>query len=137
MIIHVCRLASASTHRFLPMSTFYFYQLFGQTVRSELPCPELRAGVSTDCPDIRFERSSLPPSLDAPAVDKGWIQTRPGACQIQIDEVARYRIQDGQVIQIHPLDGADAGDHPYWTREGALDAIVDAVEAVLIGVRGR
>ena len=35
------------------------------------------------------------------------------------------------------LDGADTGDHPYWTREGALDAIVDAVEAVLIGVRGR
>lgn len=35
------------------------------------------------------------------------------------------------------LDGADAGSHPYWTRDGALDAIVDAVEAILIGVRAR
>lgn len=36
------------------------------------------------------------------------------------------------------LDGADAHDHPYWTREGALDAIVDAVKAILLGAeRGR
>lgn len=31
------------------------------------------------------------------------------------------------------LDGADAHEHPYWTREGALDAIVDAIEAILLG----
>lgn len=31
------------------------------------------------------------------------------------------------------LDGADAHDHPYWTREGALDAIIDAVKAILMG----
>lgn len=34
------------------------------------------------------------------------------------------------------LDGADAHDHPYWTREGALDAIVDAVKAILLGAEG-
>lgn len=34
------------------------------------------------------------------------------------------------------LDGADAGAHPYWTREGALDAIVDAVKAILLGAGG-
>lgn len=35
------------------------------------------------------------------------------------------------------LDGADEGSHPYWTRPGALDAIVDAVESVLIGAGDR
>ena len=35
------------------------------------------------------------------------------------------------------LDGADAHDHPYWTREGALDAIVDAVTAILLGAGAR
>jgi AcrR family transcriptional regulator len=34
------------------------------------------------------------------------------------------------------LDGADAHDHPYWTREGALEAIVDAVKAILLGAEG-
>ena len=34
------------------------------------------------------------------------------------------------------LDGAEEGEHPYWTRNGALDAIVDAVEGVLLGARG-
>ena len=34
------------------------------------------------------------------------------------------------------LDGADAHDHPYWTREGALDAIVDAIKAILLGAGG-
>jgi AcrR family transcriptional regulator len=34
------------------------------------------------------------------------------------------------------LDGADAHDHPYWTREGALDAIVDAIKAILLGAEG-
>jgi AcrR family transcriptional regulator len=33
------------------------------------------------------------------------------------------------------LDGAAAHDHPYWTRPGALDAIVDAVTAILVGAR--
>ncbi len=31
------------------------------------------------------------------------------------------------------LDGADEGSHPYWTRPGALDAIVLAIEGILIG----
>lgn len=31
------------------------------------------------------------------------------------------------------LDGADEGQHPYWTRPGALDAIVLAIEGILIG----
>lgn len=35
------------------------------------------------------------------------------------------------------LDGAAAHDHPYWTREGALDAIVDAVKAILLGADAR
>ena len=34
------------------------------------------------------------------------------------------------------LDGADAREHPYWTREGALDAIVDAIKAILLGAGG-
>lgn len=31
------------------------------------------------------------------------------------------------------LDGVDEGQHPYWTRPGALDAIVLAIEGILIG----
>jgi AcrR family transcriptional regulator len=31
------------------------------------------------------------------------------------------------------LDGADEGTHPYWTRPGALDAIILAIEGILIG----
>lgn len=34
------------------------------------------------------------------------------------------------------LDGADEGNHPYWTRSGAVDAIVDSVEGILLGARG-
>ncbi|WP_375288150.1 TetR/AcrR family transcriptional regulator [Sphingomonas sp.] len=31
------------------------------------------------------------------------------------------------------LDGADERAHPYWTRPGALDAIILAIEGILIG----
>lgn len=31
------------------------------------------------------------------------------------------------------LDGADEGAHPYWTRPGALDAIILAIKGILIG----
>lgn len=31
------------------------------------------------------------------------------------------------------IDGADAHDHPYWTRPGAVEAIADSVAAILLG----
>jgi hypothetical protein len=86
-----------------------YYRLFGQTLQSTLPCPELLQAEASPQPDIVIDYDDLSEPLDAPSFANHWLQIRPGVCRLLIEGVARYQVQVDR-IRVDPLPGADAGD---------------------------
>lgn len=103
------------------------YQLFGFNIASEILCPELVPASSVDHPGIFFILDDLPESLgeSARAYPQTFnkLQFAPGLFQFEVPDVARYRIEGGNVIRISPFGGSRESEiRPYLlgTAMGAL-----------------
>lgn len=100
------------------------YTIFGLTVDSQLECPELMPGLADAEPDFRIIQDDIPEQLEGATQRTRYGQYAPGTYQLQIDEVARYRVEGGQVIRVNPDPGAAEGDVRLWLLGTCLGALL-------------
>jgi hypothetical protein len=88
----------------------HFYQVFGLLVESVLSCPELVAADPRPRPDVLIRYDNVPASLDD-AVESGprW-QAKPGLYLLNAGRAARYLVQNGREIVVHPEHGISEDD---------------------------
>ena len=106
------------------------YQVFGLRIASEIPCPELIAVEPTATepgdpraaapPDCRWRLARLDAELDHASFGNARVQIAPGIYQFLIQDVARYRVQQGAQILVDPVPDADPGDVRLWLLGTAL-----------------
>lgn len=82
----------------------YHYSVYGLTVASCLPLPELSAGTGT--PDVTVRYGSVPEALDGAEVVGGFYQASPGLFLLHVEDVARYLISEGNLVVIQRAQGA-------------------------------
>lgn len=83
------------------MTSSYHYQVFGLTVRSTLPLPELFEIEADGDPDVTIDVGAL----SEPASKPG-LHSHGGALLLMVPEVARYRIEGGSDIIVEPNPAA-------------------------------
>lgn len=82
----------------------YYYQAFGLTIESTIPCPELVP--QEGAPDVSIRYGSVPEALDDVNEAKGWYQQNPEAVLLKIDSIANYLIFQGKKIIIDRVAGS-------------------------------
>jgi len=78
------------------------YRVFGLSVESEIPCPELLPGEPRVPSDIIFRLTDVPEALERPADSGARWQTAPGVFLLDLPRVARFLVHDGREILIQP-----------------------------------
>jgi hypothetical protein len=88
-----------------PSSTdIYYYQAFGLTIKSTLPCPELLPQPGK--PEVYIRYGAVPDSLDNVYAQTNWYQQNSEAILLKIDPIANYLILQGKQIIIDKLHGS-------------------------------
>jgi hypothetical protein len=100
------------------------YTIFGLTVDSQLECPELMPGLADAAPDFRIVQDDFPEQLEGATQRTRYSQYAPGTYQLQIDQVARYRVEGGRVIRVNPDPRAAEGDVRLWLLGTCLGALI-------------
>lgn len=75
------------------------YSVYGLTIRSALPLPELFPAASHAVPDVVVRRGSIPVADGAPS----GLSSADGALLLVVEGIARYRISDGNTIIVEPF----------------------------------
>ena len=83
------------------------YQLYGLTVKSDIHLPECLLAVSNSEVDVRFINGLVPETGIDPASEDSWEQSIEGEFWLNVEEVARYWIRQGNEIIIEPYPDAD------------------------------
>lgn len=102
----------------------YRYTIFGLTVDSQLECPELIPGPADATPDFRIVQYEIPEHLNGATQRTRYGQYAPGIFQLQIDDVARYRVENGQIIRVDPAPRAAEGDVRLYLLGTCLGALI-------------
>lgn len=102
----------------------YHYRLFGLAVASDLECPELIAAPADENVDIHITLETVPETIDAPLHVNRRVQVGQGVYQFRVDDIARYRIEQGRTIRVEPYPGADAGDVRLFLLGTAIGALL-------------
>ncbi len=80
----------------------HFYQVFGLSIESALPCPELLPAESTPAADILIRYDDVPERLEGATAAGPRSQTAPGHYLLNAGRAARYLVRDGREIIVHP-----------------------------------
>ena len=104
------------------------YTAYGLSIRSEIELPELLPAPEhnkNSAIDVQITLRSVPKSGLADNVEgPGWFQASPDALWLDIEEVARFLISDGQQIIIDPYHGADEESIRLFLLGSAFGAIL-------------
>lgn len=84
-----------------PMSRTFDYAVFGLTIRSDMPLPELFPAAEVGVPDVIVRAGRLAGPEHSPG-----LHSSGDALLLTVPDVARYRIERGQEIFIDPDPGA-------------------------------
>lgn len=77
----------------------YAYQAFGLHFRACLPCPELLPG--NQPPEVTVSYGPVPETLiEPPPPEESWFQSAPGLFLLNIKDIARYLVRNGEEIII-------------------------------------
>jgi len=85
----------------------FSYHAYGLTIQSELECPELLTLEPTDKYDISIHMAEIPEALENATHTTPNVQVRDETCQINIEDIARFRTIAGNTILVHPIAGVD------------------------------
>lgn len=90
-------------------SPFFCYAVYGLTVSSDVPFPEL-CPATTDTPDVRIHQGSVPEHLDEPKVSGVLFETTTDGYLLRVHGVASYWARAGREILIDPEESAPPTD---------------------------
>jgi hypothetical protein len=85
-------------------SDMYYYQAFGLTIESTIPCPELLSQPGE--PEVFIHYGAVPDALDEVQAQTGWYQQNSEAVLLKIDSIANYLILKGNKIIIDKAMGS-------------------------------
>lgn len=86
------------------------YQLFGLTLVSDIPLPELLPGNAGSAADVRICRAELPEVFSPAPLVRAKPSTEERIWQFAVRNIARYRVSGGRLIEVDPMPGAGEGD---------------------------
>lgn len=78
----------------------HYYRTYGLTIRSQIELPELPPVPPDLAPDIEITTGPLSETLEGASVREPWLQYSEDRCQLFVEGVARYRIEQGRRIQV-------------------------------------
>ncbi len=108
----------------------FYYHTYGLKIESQLELPELHETPPCDQPDVTIETPGVEEQLEGATFRNGWLEMGNERCQINIEGIARYRIEHGQRVLLDrrvPRDvdpAADPGDVRLFLLGGALGALL-------------
>jgi hypothetical protein len=103
-------------------SEVYYYQAFGLTIASTIPCPELLTQLGQ--PDVIIDYGAVPDTLEDAEVATGWYQQNSEAVLLKIDSIAKYLILQGKKIIIEPMAGSHADEVRLFLFGSAFGALL-------------
>jgi len=109
------------------MTGCYRYHIYGLNLASTIELPELPDLLAFDVePDTKVSVSlaTLTEKLAEATTDHAYLQVAGNQCQINIDGIARYRIEQGQRILIDPAPGSAPGDVRLFLLGSAFGALL-------------
>lgn len=106
------------------MNVFLAYRVHGLTVRSAMEIPELCAAPADTPADISVEFGEVPPQLPTVTGQGPLWQTGDGRFLLEVPEVARYLVMDGNRVVVDRMRGAAPGDVRLYLLGTALGALL-------------
>lgn len=100
------------------------YQLYGLTLASDIPLPELLPAGTVKRADVRICRAELPRGFSPVPRATAQLATKPRIYQFSVKDVARYRVSDGQLIEVDPMPGVDLGDVRLYLLGSAMSVLL-------------
>jgi len=98
----------------------HIYSVFGLTLASAIPLPELLPPLDAASVDIRIAIGEVPRIDDAPS----GLSVHPGGALLTVPDVGRYWIADGRAILVEPDPGASDRNVRLFLLGSALGAIL-------------
>lgn len=122
--------------------TPYRYRIHGLTLASEIELPELPAAPVGDEAEIRVVLGEIEPRLPEVQAEGPMWMAGGGLFQLEVANVARYRVSGGAYVRVQAMPGAAPGDVRLYLLGSALGAILHqrgllALHAGAIEVRGQ
>ncbi|APX92747.1 hypothetical protein BWR19_07285 [Halomonas sp. 1513] len=108
----------------------FYYRTYGLNIESHLELPELPAIPPCSAPDVVVLTRDVAEQLEDATFRRGWLEMGDGRCQITIEGIARYRVEQGQRILLdrrvpRGVDTlADPGDIRLFLLGSALGALL-------------
>lgn len=89
----------------------FHYYTYGMTIESEIELPELLPVEPSASADVAIRTADIPESLANATFSGKWVQLSPNQCQLNVQGIARYRIEEGRCILVDPrmLDDGEEG----------------------------
>ncbi len=103
-------------------SPIYYYQAFGLTIESVLPCPELLS--AEGAADVTIRYGAVPDDLEAAEQQEVWYQVNSGAFLLKLDAIAKYLVTAGEQIIIERVPGAQDNEVRLFLLGSAFAALL-------------
>jgi len=101
------------------------YQLYGFTLESELDLPEVLPAPEPSVPSARVRVGDVPPDGLPNGRRVGpFVWAAPGVLWLQVPEVARFLVRDGEEIVVDPCEGVDADSVRVFLLGSALGSLL-------------
>ena len=114
----------------LPSDQRFYYHTYGLKIESQLELPELPEISPCEQPDVVIETPGVSAQLEDATFRNGWLEMGDERCQINIEGIARYRVEQGQRVLLdrrvpRNVDpAANPGDVRLFLLGGALGALL-------------
>tara|TARA_B110000503_G_scaffold68319_1_gene106718 strand:- start:2384 stop:3289 length:906 start_codon:yes stop_codon:yes gene_type:complete len=100
------------------------YQAFGLSFESDMDLSPLRIS-EHQTPDVRIIRGAVSPTgLDKPKVTESFFQTAPNELWLDIPDIARFYVSDGNSVVVDPKTGADMDNISLFLLGSCMGAIM-------------
>jgi len=104
-----------------PTPVFY-YQAFGLTIESALPCPELLPAEGS--PDVTIRYGAVPDDLESVQQQGDCYQVNSGAFLLKLNGIAKYIVTAGEQIIIERVPGAQDNEVRLFLLGSAFAALL-------------
>lgn len=106
------------------MEQFYYYQVFGLTVRSVIPFPELIKTKPTRCPDVDIKFGEVPEQLSGCQQKGSYYEVARNQFLMGLEGIGKFWVKNGNQVTIAAVETAAPGDIRVFVLGSCLGAIL-------------